>query len=62
MPIKPKDMIKLLSENGFIAVSQNGSHLKLRNTKTGKQVIFPLHNKDLKKGTEQAIRKQAGLK
>ena len=60
MPIKPKDMIKLLS--GFIAVSQNGSHVKLRNTETGKQVIVPLHNKDLKKGTEQAIRKQAGLK
>ena len=62
MPIKPKDIIKLLSENGFITVSQNGSHVKLRNTETGKQVIVPLHNKDLKKGTEQAIRKQAGLK
>ena len=62
MPIKPKDMIKLLSENGFIAVSQNGSHVKLRNTETGKQVIVPLHNKDIKKGTLNSILKQAGLK
>ena len=62
MPIKPTDMIKLLKKQGFSEVSQNGSHVKLRNSETGKQVIVPLHNKDLKKGTEQAILKQAGLK
>lgn len=62
MPMKPADMIKLLKKNGFMIVSQNGSHVKLRNLETGRTVIVPMHNKDLKKGTEQQILKQAGLK
>lgn len=62
MPMKPADMVKLLKKNGFIVISQNGSHMKLRNMETGKTVIVPMHNKDLKKGTEQQILKQAGLK
>lgn len=55
-------MLKLLRENGFEKVSQNGSHIKMRNPNTGKAVIVPYHAKDLKKGMEQAILKQAGLK
>lgn len=62
MPIKPKEMIKILKKNGFTEVSQNGSHVKMRNQETRKQVIVPLHNKDLKKGLEQSILKQAGLR
>ena len=26
MPMKPKEMIRLLKKNGFIKISQNGSH------------------------------------
>ena len=48
--------------NGFEEVSQNGSHVKMKNFQTGKQTIIPYHNKALKKGLEQAILKQAGLK
>lgn len=62
MPLTPKEMIKLLKKNGFIIVSQNGSHVKLTNSKTDRTVIVPYHSKDLKKGLEQAILKQAGLK
>lgn len=62
MPMKPADIVKLLKKNGFIVISQNGLHMKLRNMETGKTVIVPMHNKDLKKGTEQQILKQAGLK
>ena len=62
MPMKPADMIKLLKKNGFMIVSQSGSHVKLRNLETGRTVIVPMHNRDLKKGTEQQILKQAGLK
>ena len=62
MPMKSKEMIKLLKESGFETVSQNGSHIKLRNQETGRTVIVPYHSKDLKKGMEQAILKQAGLK
>lgn len=55
-------MIKLLKKNGFEVISQNGSHVKLRQADTGIQTIVPLHNKDLKKGLEDAILKQTGLK
>lgn len=62
MPLTPKEMLKLLKKNGFKIVSQNGSHVKLKNEKTGRQVIVPYHSRELKKGLEQAILKEAGLK
>lgn len=62
MPMMPREMVSLLHKNGFKTISQNGSHIKLRNEKTGKTVIVPYHNKALKKGLEQTILKQAGLK
>lgn len=58
----PREMIRLLQQNGFEKVSQNGSHIKLKNKKTGRLAMVPFHSKALKKGTEQGILKQAGLK
>ena len=56
-------MARLLKENGFIESKTNGgSHRKFQNPLTKKTVIIPFHNKDLGKGLEQAILKQAGLK
>lgn len=62
MPMTPREMIKYLKQNGFTIVSQNGSHVKLINEQTGRQTIVPYHSKSLKKGLEQEILKQAGLK
>lgn len=62
MPMTPKEMIKHLKNNGFEIVSQNGSHVKMKNSKTNLQTIIPYHSKSLKKGLEQQILKQAGLK
>ncbi len=62
MPMTSKEMIKLLKKNGFAIVSQNGSHVKMTNLDSNKTVIIPYHSKDLKKGMETAILKQAGLK
>lgn len=62
MPMTATEMIKYLKKNGFESVSQNGSHMKMKNSETGKTVIVPYHSRDLKKGMEQAILKQAGLK
>lgn len=61
MPLTPKEMVKLLKSNGFRIVSQNGSHLKMYNPKTGRSTIIPMHGTSLKKGLEHAILKQAGL-
>ena len=62
MPMTPKEMEKLLTENGFRYIGSNGSHRKYHNETTGKTVIVPHHSKDLKRGTERNILKQAGLK
>ena len=62
MPMTPKQMMKLLEQNGFECVRSNGSHRFYRNSKTGKTTIVPYHAKDLKPGIEKAILKQAGMK
>ena len=61
MPMKPKEIIRYLKKNGFKKVGQNGSHVKMKNQDTKKTVIVPYHSKELKKGMEQIILKQAGL-
>lgn len=58
----PREIIKLLEKNNFKVIGQNGSHKKLYNEKNNTTVIVPCHGKALKKGTEQAILKQAKLK
>ena len=62
MPLTSKELIKKLKKAGFVIVSQNGSHVKLYNADSNKTLIVPFHCKDLKKGLEQAILKQAGIK
>lgn len=63
MPMKPRQIIKLLKENGFIEKSQNGSsHLKMYNPSTNATVMVPIHAKELGKGLETAILREANLK
>ena len=38
MPLTPKEMMKLLKKNGFKVMSQNGSHVKLKNERGGTKV------------------------
>ena len=49
MPMKPREMIKLLQDNGFVEVSQNGSHRKMFKEETNTTVIVPVHSTELKK-------------
>lgn len=62
MPMTSNEMIKYLKKNGFEVISQNGSHVKLKNQEIKRAVIVPYHSKDLNEGLEQAILKQAGLR
>lgn len=62
MPMTPKEMVSLLKKNGFQELGQRGSHKKMFNPETNKTTIVPMHNKDLGKGLESDILKQAGLK
>ena len=61
MPLTSKEMIRKLKKHGFVIVSQNGSHVKLVNPDNNITLIVPYHSKELKKGLERAILKQAGL-
>jgi len=61
MPMTPKQMIKLLKKNGFECIRKNGSHMLYANKANGRTTIVPYHSKDLPKGTEQKILRDAGL-
>ena len=59
--LKPHELIHLLEQNGFVKISQEGSHVKMRN-QGGATIIIPAHKgKDLKKGLITAILRQAGI-
>lgn len=62
MPEKAKEIIKNLKTHGFVEAGMRGSHLKMKNTKTGRIVIVPVHKGDMPIGTEKSIYKQAGIK
>ena len=62
MPMTPREIIQLLQANGFVCINSNGSHRKFWNETTKKTVIVPYHAKELKRGLEQKILKDAGLK
>lgn len=62
MPMTPKEMEKMLRQNGFQEIRQNGSHKFFENPETIKRTTVPHHSKTLDKGLEQAILKQAGLR
>lgn len=58
----PREIIKILKKQGFVKKSQNGSHLKMYNPITNVTIPVPIHPKEMKKGLEQKILKEAGLK
>jgi len=62
MPKKPIEMEKIILADGWMFKNQEGSHRHyIHSTKSGK-VTIPFHSKDIPKGTENSILKQAGLK
>jgi predicted RNA binding protein YcfA (HicA-like mRNA interferase family) len=60
--LKAVEVIDLLEQNGFILISQRGSHQKWRNQITRKQVIVPSHKgKQLPLGTLKSIIDGSGI-
>lgn len=53
-----KKIIKRLQDDGFVKVSQRGSHVKLK--KDDKTLIVPHPKRDLPTGLARAIAKEAG--
>ena len=62
MPVKAKELERKILAAGWTVKSQEGSHRHyVHPTRPGK-VTIPFHCKDIPKGTEHAILKQAGIK
>lgn len=62
MPKKPSELEKIILDDGWIFDSQTGSHRHYKHPIKKGKVTIPFHNKDIPKGTENSILKQAGLK
>lgn len=61
MTMKPAKMIRMLKKAGFVEVPKSGGHRKFVHP-DGRMTEVPSHAKELAKGTQEAILKQAGLK
>lgn len=59
--LRPREVISVLTKAGFVKARQTGSHLIMKNLKTGKIVPVPIHAKSLKKGLLSAIIKEADV-
>ncbi len=60
--MKVNEMIRLIEQDGWLLLRQKGSHRIYRHLVKKGTVIIPDHGaKELKKGTELSIRKQAGI-
>jgi len=59
--LTPREVVAVLSRNGFVLVSQRGSHQKWRHPSFRRQVIVPMHAGDLPTGTLRSIKRQSGL-
>ena len=42
MPMTPRELIVLLKHNGFEEVSQNGSHVKMKNFQQENKLLSPI--------------------
>ncbi len=59
--LKPVDLIKVLGMAGFTVVRQSGSHVIMYKDGLPRPIPVPKHPKDLKKGLQSRIIKQAGI-
>lgn len=61
--LSTKQIVKILEGNGFIFISQNGSHMKYRKV-NGKVLttIIPANKKEIPVGTLRSIIRQSGLR
>ena len=54
-----REVVRILEENGFVFISQRGSHSKYRYEK--QTVIIPADRKEIPMGTLHSIIRQSGL-
>jgi len=61
--MKCSELLRLLFKDGWVVISTRGSHLKMKHPERAGVIIFPDHGaREMGKGMEKKIRKDAGLK
>ena len=58
--MKGMELVKELQKNGWTVDRVHGSHYVMK--KDGRTEVVPVHNKDMKPGLLNTIRKRTGLK
>lgn len=58
--MKPKELIKLLQDEGYCFARQSGSHAIYKKDSI-RIIIVPIHNRDIPTGTLNGILKDAGI-
>jgi predicted RNA binding protein YcfA (HicA-like mRNA interferase family) len=58
----PRELRRILEQNGFVFARQSGSHAIFRHPQSNRRVVLPIHSKDIPTGTLHSILKDAGLK
>ena len=62
-PVKVRDVLKMLQDDGWVIVRQRGSHRQLKHTaKPGLVTVAGQPGDELAPGTLNSVLKQAGLK
>ena len=59
--LRAKVVIAVLENAGFEIQRQKGSHVTLRNPKTGRTTVVPMHSAELPRWLMKKIIKDAGL-
>ncbi len=61
--MKVREVIRLLESDGWVLVSQEGSHRQFKHsTKSGRVTVSGNLGDEMPKGTLASVRRQAGLK
>jgi len=61
--VKYNELIRILKRNGWIEERQSGSHIIMIHPTKSNQLIVPSHgSKEIGKGLEKKLLKQAGIK
>lgn len=59
--ITAKELVRILERNGYTSHRQKGSHLIMVQTDGKKQIIVPMHARDLRTGTLRSIIRQLDM-
>ena len=62
MPKKPREMERIIMADGWVFKKQEGSHKHYTHPYKIGKVTIPFHSRELTKGTENSILRQAQLK